>query len=56
MAAKRQIMTRTQLEKMDSEKLVQNILFLQDKILRKQTDLLQQKNRTNERLEIYRKS
>ena len=33
MAAKRQIMTRSQLEKMDSEQLLQSFLLLQDEIL-----------------------
>ena len=50
MAAKRQIITRGQLEKMDSEQLVQSFLLLQDEILGGQTELLQQSNIINERL------
>ena len=50
MAAKRQIMTRSQLEKMNSEQLVQSFLMLQDKILGNQTELLQQNNTIDERL------
>ena len=49
MAAKRQIMTRNQLEKMDSEQLVQSFLLLQDEILGNQTELLQQSNTINKR-------
>ena len=49
MATKRQIM-RSQLEKMDSEQLVQSFLLLQDEILRNQTELLQQNNAINKRL------
>ena len=37
MAAKCQIMTRSQLEKMNSEQLVQSFLMLQDEILGNQT-------------------
>ena len=50
MAAKHQIMTRSQLEKMNSEQLVQSFLMLQDKILGNQTELLQQNNTIDERL------
>ena len=50
MAAKRQIMTRSQLEKMNSEQLVQSFLMLQDKILGNQTELLQQNNTIDESL------
>ena len=50
MAAKRQIVTRSQLGKMDSEQLVQSSLLLQDEILGNQTELLQQNNTINERL------
>ena len=50
MAAKHQIMTRSQLEKMNSEQLVQSFLMLQDKILGNQTELLQQNNAIDERL------
>ena len=50
MAAKCQIMTRSQLEKMNSEQLVQSFLMLQDKILGNQTELLQQNNAIDERL------
>ena len=49
MAAKRQIMTRNQLEKMDSEQLVQSFLLLQDEILGNQTELLHQSNTINTR-------
>ena len=38
MAAKHQIMARSQLEKMDSEKLVQSFLLLQDEILGNQKE------------------
>ena len=48
MAAKCQIMTRSQLEKMDSEQIVQRFLPLQDEILGNQTELLQQNNIVNE--------
>ena len=48
MAAKCQIMTRSQLEKMDSEQFVQSFLPLQDEILGNQTELLQQNNIVNE--------
>ena len=48
MAAKCQIMTRSQLEKMDSEQFVQSFLPLQDEILGNQTELLQQNNIINE--------
>ena len=51
MDAKRQIMTRSQLEKMDSEQLVQSFLLMQDDILGNQSELLQQNNIVNERLE-----
>ena len=50
MAAKRQIVTRSQLAKMDSEQFVQSSLLLQDEILGNQTELLQQNNTINERL------
>ena len=50
MAAKHQIMTRSQLEKMNSEQLVQSFLMLQDEILGNQTELLQQNNTIDERL------
>ena len=50
MAAKHQIMTRSQLEKMNNEQLVQSFLMLQDKILGNQTELLQQNNAIDERL------
>ena len=43
---KRQIITRSQLEKMDSEQLVHSFLMLQDEILGKQTELLQQNEST----------
>ena len=48
-AAKRQIMTRNQLEKMDSEQPVQNFLLLQDEILGNQIEVLQQSNTINKR-------
>ena len=48
MAAKCQIMTRSQLEKMDSEQIVQSFLPLQDEILGNQNKLLQQNNIINE--------
>ena len=48
MAAKCQIMTRSQLEKMDSEQIVQRFLPLQDEILGNQTELLQQNDIVNE--------
>ena len=51
MAAKRQNMTRIQLEIMDSEELVKSFLLLQDEILGNQEELLQQNNTINERLE-----
>ena len=50
LAAKRQIMTSSQLEIMDSEQLEQSFLMLQDEILGNQTELLQQNNTINERL------
>ena len=50
MAAKCQIMTRSQLEKIDNEQLVQSFLLLQDEILGKQMELQQQNNMINERL------
>ena len=50
MAAKCQIMARSYLEKMDSKQLVQSFLLLQDEILGKQTELLQQNNMANKRL------
>ena len=50
MAAKRQIVTRSQLGKMDSEQLMQSSFLLQDEILGNQTELLQQNNTINERL------
>ena len=50
MAAKCQIMTRSQLEKMDSEQLAQSFLLLQDEILGNQTELLHQNYIINERL------
>ena len=43
-------MTKSQLEKMDSEQFVQSFLLLQDEILRKQTELLQKNNVINKRL------
>ena len=43
-------MTRSQLEKMNSEQLVQSFLMLQDEILGNQTGLLQQNNTIDERL------
>lgn len=46
MAAKCQIITRSQLEKMDSEQHVESFLTLQDEILGKQTELLQQSENT----------
>ena len=46
MAAKRQIMTRNQL---DSEQPVQNFLLLQDEILGNQTEVLQLSNTINKR-------
>ena len=48
-AAKHQIMTRNQLEKMDSEQPVQNFLLLQDEILGNQIEVLQQSNTINKR-------
>ena len=45
-----QIMTIIQSEKMDGDQLVQSLLLLQDEILGKQTELLQQKNMINNRL------
>ena len=56
MATKRQVKTRSQLEKMDSEQLVQSFLMLQDEILGNQTELLQQNNIISERFGIYQKS
>ena len=56
MAAKRQVKTRSQLEKMDSEQLVQSFLMLQDEILGNQTEMLQQNNIISERFGIYQKS
>ena len=50
MATKREIITRSQLVKMDSEQLVQSFLLLQDEILGNQTELLQQNNTINETL------
>ena len=50
MATKREIITRSQLVKMDSEQLVQSFLLPQDEILRNQTELLQQNNTINETL------
>ena len=50
MMPKCQIMTRSQLKKIDSEQLVQSFLQLQDEILEKQTELLQQNNMINKRL------
>ena len=50
MAAKHQIMARSQLEKMDSEQLVQSFLLLEDEILGNKSELLQQNNIINERL------
>ena len=50
MAAQHQTMTRSQLEKMESEQLVQNVLLLRDEILGNQTELLQQNSTTNGRL------
>ena len=55
MAAKRQVKTRRQLEKMDSEQLVQSFLMLQDEILGNQTEMLQQNNIISERFGIYQK-
>ena len=55
MAAKRQVKTRSQLEKMDSEQLVQSFLMLQDEILGNQTEMLQQNNIISERFGIYQK-
>ena len=43
-------MTRSQLEKMDSEQLAQSFLLLQDEVLGNQAELLQQNNTINERL------
>ena len=51
MAAKRQNMTISQLEKMDSEELVKSFLLLQDEILGNQEELLEQNNTINERLQ-----
>ena len=48
MAAKCQIITRSQLEKMDSEQIVQSFLPLQDEILGNQNKQLQQNNIINE--------
>ena len=56
MAAKRQVKARSQLEKMDSEQLVQSFLMLQDEILGNQTELPQQNNIISERFGIYQKS
>ena len=50
MTAKHHIITRSQLEKMDSEQLVQSFLMLQGEILEKQTELLQQNNMRHKRL------
>ena len=50
MATKREIITRSQLVKMDSEQLVQSFLLLQDEILGNQTELLQQNSTINETL------
>ena len=43
-------MTKSQLEKIESEQLVKSFLMLQDEILGNQTELLQQYNPINERL------
>ena len=50
MATKREIITRSQLVKMDSEQLVQSFLLPQDEILGNQTEVLQQNNTINETL------
>ena len=50
MATKREIITRSQLVKMDSEQLVQSFLLPQDEILGNQTELLQQNSTINETL------
>ena len=56
MVAKHLIMTRSQLEKMDSEQPVQIFLLLQDEILENQAQLLKQNNAINERVGIYQKN
>ena len=56
MVAKHLIMTRSLLEKMDSEQPVQIFLLLQDEILENQTELLKQNNAINERVGIYQKN
>ena len=56
MVAKHLIMTRSQLEKMDSEQPVQIFLLLQDEILENQAELLKQNNAINERVGIYQKN
>ena len=42
MAAKHQIITKSQFKKVDSEQLEQSFLLLQDEIFRKNMELLQQ--------------
>ena len=49
-------MTRSLLEKMDSEQPVQIFLLLQDEILENQAELLKQNNAINERVGIYQKN
>ena len=56
MVAKHLIMTRSLLEKMDSEQPVQIFLLLQDEILENQAELLKQNNAINERVGIYQKN
>ena len=56
MVAKHLIMTRSLLEKMDSEQPVQIFLLLQDEILENQAELLKQNNTINERVGIYQKN
>ena len=56
MVAKHLIMTRSLLEKMDSEQPVQIFLLLQDEILENQAELLKQNNAINQRVGIYQKN
>ena len=49
-------MTRSLLEKMDSEQPVQIFLLLQDEILENQAELLKQNNAINQRVGIYQKN
>ena len=55
-AAKHQIMKRSQLEKMNSDQLVQSYLLMEYEFLGKETEMLQQNNMINERPGDYQKS